>query len=494
MRKAAVRKKAVTLAPAPRLLQRRHVGGGRGDNGLAPPVVHEALRGPGRPLDAGVRSFFEPRFGRDFSGVRVHTDDAAARSADAVSARAYAVGRDVVFAKGQYDPHSAEGRHLLAHELSHTIQQAGVTAPTSSLRIGAASSAAEQESSAAADAATRGENVEPAQAQADAGTVQRDSYKDDGTGLRGHPIRKTPGEKLADELQALVNTAVWKEIRKEVYPKESAAGIERSKKRRAGTEPDLTGLGKVAALDHFAGAIRKLQKDWAALATADARVKGVGDAANAELTAASVPEFLIVRKAPMEFKGSFTPILWRYTVSEDLVKSGTLGDDDAAELANTTMHESRHAEQQFLAARFAAGQAAHPTPGAIAAQVTIPEAIATKAIAAKFDSATDKKVADLGKRMFTAGVTEGAKNQQISQDDGIAEMNAMRPQAQKAVDDLRASESAANMDKARKMKEALSKQIDVVKRRYTLYRNIPYEADAHEVGDAEEIAFKATPP
>jgi hypothetical protein len=459
---------------------------------LAPPIVQSVLRRSGSPLDTATRGFFEPRFGRDFSDVRVHTDATAAQSADAVGARAYTVGRNVVFANGQYNPHSTAGRHLLAHEVSHTIQQAGVAASSSSLRIGEASNAAEHESDAAADAVMRGESV--ALTRAGAGTVQRDTYKDDGLGGPVHPIRRTPGEKLADELQALISTAVWKEIRKEVYPKESAAGVERSKKRRAGTETDLTGLGKVAALDQFASAVRKLQKDWGSLATPDARVKKVGEAANAELTAASVPEFLAVRKAPMEFKGNFSPALWRYTVSEDLMTSSALNSDDAAELANTTMHESRHAEQQFLAARFAAGQAASPTPKAIAAQAMIPEIIATKAIAAKFDASTDKDVADLGKRMFTADVTDAAKNQHISDDDGIAEMNAMRPKAQKAVDDLRSSETAGNMDKARKMKDALSKQIDEVKRRYTLYRNIPYEADAHEVGDAEEIAFKATPP
>jgi hypothetical protein len=89
----------------------------------APSVVAEVLRSAGSPLDAHSRAFFEPRFGRDFSQVRVHADDRAARSAQSIGARAYTVGRHIAFAEGQYAPSSDHGRHLLAHELTHTIQQ-----------------------------------------------------------------------------------------------------------------------------------------------------------------------------------------------------------------------------------------------------------------------------------------------------------------------------------------------------------------------------------
>ncbi|MGI8587617.1 MAG: eCIS core domain-containing protein [Chloroflexia bacterium] len=83
-----------------------------------PPIVQDVLRSPGQPLDASTRAFMEPRFGHDFSGVRVHTDGRAAQSAAAVNARAYTVGPDVVFGAGQYG-----GEKLLAHELAHVIQQ-----------------------------------------------------------------------------------------------------------------------------------------------------------------------------------------------------------------------------------------------------------------------------------------------------------------------------------------------------------------------------------
>jgi hypothetical protein len=84
-----------------------------------------ALRSPGRPLDAGTRAYLEPRFGHDFSNVRIHADAQAADAARSVDALAYTIGRDVVFGDGQYSPNTSAGRELLAHELAHVVQQSG---------------------------------------------------------------------------------------------------------------------------------------------------------------------------------------------------------------------------------------------------------------------------------------------------------------------------------------------------------------------------------
>ncbi len=159
------RKKSLTL-------QRRAVS--VAEPAEVPPIVHEVLRSPGQPLDPATRAFFEPRFGHDFSGVqvnssvpatmqphliiggpsedleqeadvmaegvthiswlkagraydfsgvRIHADAKAAESARAVNALAYAVGRDLVFGAGQYAPGTMAGNKLLAHELTHVIQQ-----------------------------------------------------------------------------------------------------------------------------------------------------------------------------------------------------------------------------------------------------------------------------------------------------------------------------------------------------------------------------------
>ena len=90
-----------------------------------PPVVHEVLQSPGQPLKAATRSYFEPRFGQDFSQVRTHTDTRAGESAKAVGAHAYTVGNRMVFAPHQLQPESETGRSLLAHELAHVVQQQG---------------------------------------------------------------------------------------------------------------------------------------------------------------------------------------------------------------------------------------------------------------------------------------------------------------------------------------------------------------------------------
>jgi hypothetical protein len=110
---------------------------------MAPPIVHEVLRASGQPLDAATRGAMEPRFGHDFSKVRVHTDDRAAESARAVNALAYTVGRDVVFNSGRYAPGTAGGRQLLTHELTHVVQQASDSGPVpeTALRIDPSGSA-----------------------------------------------------------------------------------------------------------------------------------------------------------------------------------------------------------------------------------------------------------------------------------------------------------------------------------------------------------------
>lgn len=93
--------------------------------GTAPPSVTDTLAHSGQPLSGETQAFFAPRFGFDFSGVRVHDDGPAAASAHDLRAKAYTVGRHVVFNSGQYAPQTPAGMRLLAHELTHVVQQAG---------------------------------------------------------------------------------------------------------------------------------------------------------------------------------------------------------------------------------------------------------------------------------------------------------------------------------------------------------------------------------
>lgn len=123
----------------------------------APPIVHEVLRSPGRSLDPAMRAYMEPRFGHDFSQVRVHTSARAAESARAVNSLAYTVGKDIVFAAGQYSPRSQAGKRLLSHELVHVIQQQNNNAYQTGLKVGPAVNSYESEADRIASQAMIGE-------------------------------------------------------------------------------------------------------------------------------------------------------------------------------------------------------------------------------------------------------------------------------------------------------------------------------------------------
>jgi hypothetical protein len=106
------------------VLQRKVEGGNIVNE--APPIVHEVLNSPGQSLDQDARVSMESHFGEDFSQVRVHTDTKATKSAKAVNALAYTVGRNIVFGTGQYLPKTSSGQELLAHELTHVLQQRAI--------------------------------------------------------------------------------------------------------------------------------------------------------------------------------------------------------------------------------------------------------------------------------------------------------------------------------------------------------------------------------
>ncbi|MEN2280591.1 DUF4157 domain-containing protein [Algoriphagus sp. SE2] len=104
-------------------IQTKQHGVLNGQNHIVPPSVTNTLGNEGRPLEKGVRDSMGISFGQDFSKVRIHTDANANKSADEISAKAYTFKGDIVFGKSQYNPHSFDGKKLLAHELTHVVQQ-----------------------------------------------------------------------------------------------------------------------------------------------------------------------------------------------------------------------------------------------------------------------------------------------------------------------------------------------------------------------------------
>jgi hypothetical protein len=125
------------------------------DSAEAPPIVHEVLRSSGQPLDPAARAFMEPRFGYDFSRVRVHSDSQAAKSAESINAQAYTVGSNIVFGTNRGGTGNQSHRRLLAHELAHVVQQRGKTddVPRTISTIG------EKEAVSASEAVTAGHPV-----------------------------------------------------------------------------------------------------------------------------------------------------------------------------------------------------------------------------------------------------------------------------------------------------------------------------------------------
>jgi uncharacterized protein DUF4157 len=108
---------------SPLLSIQRFAGQATAGEGTAPASVHHVLASSGTPLEFALRQDMEQRFGHDFSRVRIHSGGAAEQSARDVNANAYTVGRDVVFGVGRYAPNTSDGRWLIAHELTHVVQQ-----------------------------------------------------------------------------------------------------------------------------------------------------------------------------------------------------------------------------------------------------------------------------------------------------------------------------------------------------------------------------------
>lgn len=150
------------------------MSGARDTSGLqranaSPSVATLSRESTARPLDAGMRSTMQSRFGHEFGQVRVHTDAAAARSADAMDARAYAHGSDLVFGPGEYQPHTARGQRLIAHELAHVVQS----------RQDGSGAGAEERAQAGASQAMQGRAVSASQLGASGGGVHRQPKGDE---------------------------------------------------------------------------------------------------------------------------------------------------------------------------------------------------------------------------------------------------------------------------------------------------------------------------
>lgn len=196
--RAAAAGRADVVGPAGMLAMQRSVGNA-GVQRLAEeersPVLDVVSSG-GHPLAEPVRTDMESRLGHDFSDVRVHTDDAASRSAESVNAHAYTVGSNVVFQREKYDPSSTPGRTMLAHELTHVVQQRSGpvdgTPTGSGVRVSDPSDRYEREAAANAERVMSG----PAPVSPAPAAVQRAAVED-----AAPPVQRAEGEEEEETAQ-----------------------------------------------------------------------------------------------------------------------------------------------------------------------------------------------------------------------------------------------------------------------------------------------------
>jgi hypothetical protein len=162
--KAVARKKAASGEPLSRRPTRAHTASTNAreaTSGFAHDFTRIPVHSASRPLDAATRTVFEPRFARDLSDIRVHADAEADRASRSIDARAFTFGRDIFFRSGGYDPSSAGGRHLLAHELTHSVQQSGGHGDPTRAKIGRIDDPLEHDADKARDIVLRGGVAKP---------------------------------------------------------------------------------------------------------------------------------------------------------------------------------------------------------------------------------------------------------------------------------------------------------------------------------------------
>lgn len=210
MYQAATAGRADVLGPAGLLGLQRAVGNAGVTSMVEEersPVLDVVGSGGGAPLDKDTRTDMESRLGQDFSDVRVHTDSRAHDSAKAVNAHAYTVGSNIVFQRDTYDPSSTDGRTMLAHELTHVVQQRNGpvdgTPAGGGIQVSDPSDRFEREAVSNADRVMAG--PAPVSAAAAGPAVQRQAEEEEQpeeAAVQGSSVQRAEGEEAEEEAPA----------------------------------------------------------------------------------------------------------------------------------------------------------------------------------------------------------------------------------------------------------------------------------------------------
>jgi len=256
----------------------------------------------GRPLDSKSRAFFEPRFGYDFSQVRIYSDEKEAQSAQSIGALAYTAGPNIAFGGGRYQPETGEGRRLLAHELTHVVQQGYATAVSG----GAGVSVAAGRTTPAIQRDTPSGQAAPTQQPGPAGPISQNGPAPEAKGVSRLEVTQALTDFLyqAQAAQGGQTLHVSESVRWAVRKLFQGDPI-----GSANIEAFLSGVALPGSAPEFAAAVTKLLPDFiprsrmAHLATQspkdtpDTRPKSVGEAAGHVVVDSTVAP--IVKKLPI---------------------------------------------------------------------------------------------------------------------------------------------------------------------------------------------------
>jgi hypothetical protein len=327
-----------------------------------PALTRDQMPRGGAPLGKSLRSFFEPRFGRDFSGVRIHTGDQAAQAANAVKARAFTVGPEIVFGAGEYRPETTAGQRLLAHELTHVVQQArpasssggtvqrvtqdenAAPAPETAPAAPAADTTAAGPTPAADSAAAR-----PAQQQEAAvpGLVVEDSVADAG------PTQMRKSEFL-DALRTSVTAAVddaltgtgqtsqdcpWIDHWFGYYGAQDAAHVERAIRKFA---PETAGVADAGGyIDVVTARVRRSVATWATTG----EMPDLPEGATAELPGAGATDGVNAKARPGGARDAGNPLAIRARLGRGQPLEGGLRSRMESAFGVSFSHVRTHTDQ-----------------------------------------------------------------------------------------------------------------------------------------------------
>ena len=294
---------------------------------------------------------------------------------------------------------------------------------------------------------------------------------------------------LAEALDRLIARAEWPALRPEARAAAAPGADGRAQARRRGETPDLTGVGSVAAMDTWARGIRAIASSWDRV-DVEQRREALERLATTVMTAADVPPAPIAARRDWRTPASFDFPNWTIAIRRSLIERAPLTDEAACELAEVLAHESRHAEQYFLAARWLAGKGASAEE-IVATIKHLPIAIAEQAVALGTRGLSGPALA-LASSMQQALGADHPKHVRDAKDDGYDQMRVARAAGLEVAARLRARPATASLEEGRAACERLRVAIAEVLQKYRVYRRSPYELDGHEVGAGAVAAFEAS--